>query len=98
MSAYYLRIRFLSSDFFSFNQQTAYEMRITDWSSDVCSSDLPGKLRGGDMRVGHDNQPPLARITRQIAARTIQRALFDHDVVTAQIGRASCRERVCQYV
>src|SRR3546814_9612698 len=27
--------------FFFFNQKTAYEMRISDWSSDVCSSDLP---------------------------------------------------------
>src|SRR3546814_3722771 len=27
--------------FFFFKQRTAYEMRISDWSSDVCSSDLP---------------------------------------------------------
>src|SRR3546814_9839775 len=26
---------------FFFKQKTAYEMRISDWSSDVCSSDLP---------------------------------------------------------
>src|SRR3546814_2405914 len=33
--------------FFFFKQKTAYEMRISDWSSDVCSSDLrPGKLGG----------------------------------------------------
>src|SRR3546814_6692119 len=31
--------------FFFFKQKTAYEMRISDWSSDVCSSDL--SLRGG---------------------------------------------------
>src|SRR3546814_4136884 len=29
--------------FFFFKQKTAYEMRISDWSSDVCSSDLPLK-------------------------------------------------------
>src|SRR3546814_3123092 len=29
-----------SSVFFFFKQKTAYEMRISDWSSDVCSSDL----------------------------------------------------------
>src|SRR3546814_19412577 len=29
------------SCFFFFKQKTAYEMRISDWSSDVCSSDLP---------------------------------------------------------
>src|SRR3546814_1839127 len=31
--------------FFFFKQKTAYEMRISDWSSDVCSSDLPRHLR-----------------------------------------------------
>src|SRR3546814_8911043 len=30
--------------FFFFKQKTAYEMRISDWSSDVCSSDLAGGL------------------------------------------------------
>src|SRR3546814_5804635 len=31
--------------FFFFKQKTAYEMRISDWSSDVCSSDLVDELR-----------------------------------------------------
>src|SRR3546814_1613196 len=31
--------------FFFFKQKTAYEMRISDWSSDVCSSDLSELLR-----------------------------------------------------
>src|SRR3546814_15559338 len=31
-------------------QKTAYEMRISDWSSDVCSSDLPGARRPGPPR------------------------------------------------
>src|SRR3546814_15525399 len=30
----------MSFDLFFFKQKTAYEMRISDWSSDVCSSDL----------------------------------------------------------
>src|SRR3546814_18642959 len=34
--------------FFFFKQKTAYEMRISDWSSDVCSSDLPP-----EDRIGH---------------------------------------------
>src|SRR3546814_20322203 len=34
----------LNSLFFFFKQKTAYEMRISDWSSDVCSSDLPGPV------------------------------------------------------
>src|SRR3546814_8751257 len=32
---------------FCFRQKTAYEMRISDWSSDVCSSDLSGEMRSG---------------------------------------------------
>src|SRR3546814_4047027 len=35
--------------FFFFNQKTAFEMRISDWSSDVCSSYLQG--RGGSSAV-----------------------------------------------
>src|SRR3546814_6471334 len=32
--------------FFFFKQKTAYEMRISDWSSDVCSSDLRSSAAG----------------------------------------------------
>src|SRR3546814_9377231 len=32
--------------FFFFKQKTAYEMRISDWSSDLCSSDLPAAVPG----------------------------------------------------
>src|SRR3546814_10866349 len=41
--------------FFFFKQKTAYEMRISDWSSDVCSSDFargPGGARRGGCRLG----------------------------------------------
>src|SRR3546814_9123970 len=34
--------------FFFFKQKTAYEMRISDWSSDVCSSDLNATTSGRD--------------------------------------------------
>src|SRR3546814_13272215 len=40
----------ISFFFFFFKQKTAYEMRISDWSSDVCSSDLDSGLRAH----GHD--------------------------------------------
>src|SRR3546814_19117066 len=40
------------SGFFFFKQKTAYEMRISDWSSDVCSSDLRARLRGERAREG----------------------------------------------
>src|SRR3546814_1120015 len=35
--------------FFCFKQKTAYEMRISDWSSDVCSSDLQGVELAGEL-------------------------------------------------
>src|SRR3546814_4191944 len=37
---------------FFFKQKTAYEMRISDWSSDVCSSDLAQGRLGRDAAVG----------------------------------------------
>src|SRR3546814_12328180 len=42
---------FVTSIFFLFKQKTAYELRISDWSSDVCSSDLSaGRRRGRPSR------------------------------------------------
>src|SRR3546814_1626230 len=38
--------------FFFFKQKTAYEFRISDWSSDVCSSDLTGWPAPGEGRIG----------------------------------------------
>src|SRR3546814_10086883 len=98
-------------------------MRISDWSSDVCSSDL---RHMADQHIIADDQRAAIRVTR---ARRIAMehasvldigALADADAeyVGAQhaivpdrasrpdldiaddreIGRASCRERVCQYV
>src|SRR3546814_3044398 len=49
--------------FFFFKQKTAYEMRISDWSSDVCSSDLPwpdARDKGGT-RQDEASPPPLQR-------------------------------------
>src|SRR3546814_4529239 len=39
---------------FFFKQKTAYEMRISDWSSDVCSSDLVGDMLLDGNPVPHD--------------------------------------------
>src|SRR3546814_5919691 len=40
--------------FFFFKQKTAYEMRISDWSSDVCSSDLYVAFTDADCRPASD--------------------------------------------
>src|SRR3546814_2468381 len=42
--------------FFFFKQKTAYEMRISDWSSDVCSSDLRLVGQGIEQRL---HQSPI---------------------------------------
>src|SRR3546814_7950816 len=90
--------------FFFFKQKTAYEMRISDWSSDVCSSDLPDHQhvpditdmgrqakRGRSRRAGMEQRWPIEMvISRRPSPHRRQR----HE----EIGRASCRERVCQYV
>src|SRR3546814_19691910 len=54
-----VRLCLLCFVFFFFKQKTAYEMHISDWSSDVCSSDLPPG--GGDLplhRAGRRAQHP----------------------------------------
>src|SRR3546814_1300577 len=91
--------------FFFFKQKTAYEMRISDWSSDVCSSDLkanPQRYTEQDHRDQEGNAP--APVGEGLLAD--QRARRDDDEQRrkqaerrgGQIGSASCRERVCQYV
>src|SRR3546814_5268645 len=41
----------MDSILFFFKQKTAYELRISDWSSDVCSSDLPADHQLGPQRT-----------------------------------------------
>src|SRR3546814_5970972 len=95
-----------------FKQKTAYEMRISDWSSDVCSSDLIGL----DEMIVWDFTKPLGGNTpEQIkAARMILWRGFCsvHQMFQPvhienfrkrvpngkETGRASCRERVGQSV
>src|SRR3546814_7449763 len=45
---------------FFFKQKTAYEMRISDWSSDVCSSDLAGHRADARRRRGHHDRAAAA--------------------------------------
>src|SRR3546814_19936665 len=67
--------------FFFFKQKAAYEMRISDWSSDVCSSDLTGTKFPASLSFLKKSRPgwtlsiapPLARA----AAQTPEMAWFD---------------------
>src|SRR3546814_4389197 len=57
----------LSFVFFFFKQKTAYDMRISDWSSDVCSSDL-------DATATNNSKPLDTHFARLTVAKTCRRA------------------------
>src|SRR3546814_8036726 len=80
---------------FFFKQKTAYEMRISDWSSDVCSSDLPWSWEQEIF-----NQVADARVMNADGKTLEPLVTITEDDLREfeEIGRASCRERVCQYV
>src|SRR3546814_3499355 len=60
--------------FFFFKQKTAYEMRISDWSSDVCSSDLPSiGSRGGAIWQRFRRISPRRQDRSPIAGRDLRR-------------------------
>src|SRR3546814_8971565 len=60
----------LSIILFFFKQKTAYEMRISDWSSDVCSSDLIAMGEGGAVTT---NDGRLADRLRRLRAHGMVR-------------------------
>src|SRR3546814_13401707 len=99
-------------------------MRISDWSSDVCSSDLRSRHVGTPCQTSRHPIADLTDVEQLLvwavrswafahqAARSIERDLVRtcgradaekammaiRAILVLEIGRASCRERVCQYV
>src|SRR2546430_10710844 len=87
---------------FFFSSRRRHTRFDCDWSSDVCSSDL--ELNPPDVTI---RKPPAALILRymmtpwsgdrftdhKIMGRVVQ-TLYDKAIISGQIGRASCRERV----
>src|SRR3546814_9891167 len=87
--------------FFFFKQKTAYEMRISDWSSDVCSSDLRRKTPETDEQIGcqADAFPTEEHLDEIVRGHEHQhREGEEREIGEEEIGSASGRERVCQYV
>src|SRR3546814_6697398 len=95
--------------FFFVKQKTAYEMRISDWSADVCSSDLVRRHAiGGCFRAPPAVNHPVSAIGPKIGlepacrARIVRRQQGDGvahlESRQIEIGRGSGRDRVCQYV
>src|SRR3546814_18239329 len=70
--------------FFFFKQKTAYEMRISDWSSDVCSSDLGGKAAAAPAAKAEAAAPaPAARSEESVDTVTtlspaVRRLVLEH--------------------
>src|SRR3546814_17894335 len=100
--------------FFFFKQKTAYEMRISDWSSDVCSSDLHMRVIQAYPERALRMEGALGPLQSEAVTGILTIAISEVEVGTRivwdyvvgghmsfeipEIGRASCRARVCQYV
>src|SRR3546814_2601697 len=100
--------------FFFFKQKTAYEMRISDWSSD-CALPIFRRAASTLARLPLIFSDHLVPLHSEVCASFSNDASYavlsgDHERgfnacvelcdrhVGSEIGRASCRERVCQYV
>src|SRR3546814_10030310 len=95
---------------FFFKQTTAYEMRISDWSSDVCSSDLWAGAEVPLTVTEFSILRTLASMPAKVFSRdaiidrlhgpgfAITDRTIDSHIRNLQTGRASCRESGCQYV
>src|SRR3546814_4183337 len=82
--------------FFFFKQKTAYEMRISDWSSDVCSSDLSGLLDRADVHehvfaavIANDEAKTLLSIEEFYNAFAFTDDLRGHSAPAASASAAS---------
>src|SRR3546814_6604024 len=64
--------------FFFFKQKTAYEMRISDWSSDVCSSDLR-RISDTEAKLQVDRRPGLDAFGWRHPEIAIARDVIDRD-------------------
>src|SRR3546814_9801213 len=90
---------------FFFKQKTAYEVRISDWSSDVCSSDLSRRsCLHGVQRVAQHRDPrklglrrreatAAVRWSRHLALGPMDRHSFDHLLVGPALSSYPTSER-----
>src|SRR3546814_4616810 len=76
--------------FFFFKQKTAYEMRISDWSSDVCSSDLP-RVPVRDLGAGRGAFPRVVLLPAQLRGHRSEERRVGKECVS------TCRSRWSPY-
>src|SRR3546814_7250680 len=91
---------FVYVSFFFFKQKTAYEMRISDWSSDVCSSDLARRGRGrGAGTAALAAAPGHQRVVDPYVGRLPEAALHQRSE-ERRVGKecvSTCRSRWSPY-
>src|SRR3546814_4947161 len=93
--------------FFFFKQKTAYEMRISDWSSDVCSSDLVEDMALGRVLLLDQFQFFLGVLAEQILEQLIEAGPILHRALSRaprseerRVGKecvSTCRSRWSPY-
>src|SRR3546814_9706051 len=98
--------------FFFFKQKTAYEMRISDWSSDVCSSDLGrprsakslhtarNRTRIGGIRTNRAAAARRARTTTIVVREGSRPAAAEERSEERRVGKecvSTCRSRWSPY-
>src|SRR3546814_7905964 len=89
--------------FFFFKQKTAYEMRISDWSSDVCSSDLIAyRSLCAERAEGDDLRDVVAAVTLNAVADDLLTAVVRevHRSEERRVGKecvSTCRSRWSPY-
>src|SRR3546814_6566021 len=87
--------------FFFFKQKTAYELLISDWSSDVCSSDLIFRAAGPAYRATHAGHLSLHQLKIMSAIEHCRTAALGGHVEACtdcghwRIAYNSCRNRHC---
>src|SRR3546814_3045094 len=88
----------LSCRFFVFKQKTAYELRISDWSSDVCSSDLVDGAAAAETASIIGNDRALA-VCANVASETDVAQAVDRSE-ERRVGKecvSTCRSRWSPY-
>src|SRR3546814_20915469 len=79
--------------FFFFKQKTAYEMRISDWSSDVCSSDLVSGSPAGAVRQSTSQSRSSATIVTSPSTAAVQSAGSDELLLSSSSPHAAANSR-----
>src|SRR3546814_17868257 len=80
--------------FVLFKQKTAYEMRISDWSSDVCSSYLAAEAAAAHAALHHALEPRRDLREQLVAGRVAERVVDRLEAVAVDHQQSTARLRL----